>query len=65
MGPGDGAEPGLGRFLVFLDEDGDVELDEGEALRFTGPGRVVHVCRAAPGRGRTRWPSPFPSAGPT
>ena len=31
-----GAEPGLGRFLVFLDEDGDAELDDGEALQFTG-----------------------------
>jgi len=29
-------EPGLARFVVFLDDDGDAERDEGEALTFTG-----------------------------
>ena len=48
-GSRDGAEPGLGRFLVFLDEDGDVELDEGEALRFTGPDGSFTFAGLLPG----------------
>jgi len=45
-GPG---EPGLGRFVVFLDEDGDAELDDGEALTFTSPGGSYALEGLLPG----------------
>lgn len=44
-----GSEPGLARFLVFLDGDGDGEWDDGETLRFTGPDGSFTFAGLLPG----------------